>query len=87
MTQTHIWWIRRDIRLSDNQALDAALQGAERLVPLFIIEPDLMANAAPARRSFLLGALGNLDQSLQSLGSRLIVRSGPARHRPAGVIE
>ena len=51
MTQTHIWWIRRDIRLEDNQALDAALQGAERLVPLFIIEPDLMANAAPARRS------------------------------------
>ncbi len=78
MTQTHIWWIRRDIRLFDNQALGAALQGADRLVPLFIIEPELMANAAPARRRFLLQALGDLDQALQTLGSRLIVRNGPA---------
>ena len=41
MSQTNIWWIRRDIRLNDNQTLHAALEDAEYLVPLFIIEPEL----------------------------------------------
>ena len=78
MGTTHIWWIRRDIRLHDNQALDAALQGADQLVPLFIIEPELMASAAPKRRSFLLHALADLDKQLHDLGSRLVIRKGPA---------
>ena len=67
MSRTHIWWIRRDIRLQDNQALDAALKGADHLVPLFIIEPDLMDAAAPKRRAFLLDALSDLDGTLSLL--------------------
>jgi len=78
MTQTNIWWIRRDIRLQDNPALDAALQNTDWMVPLFIIEPDLMANAAPKRRAFLLSALSDLDRELHERGSRLVVRQGPA---------
>ena len=78
MGETHIWWIRRDIRLQDNQALAAAIQGADHLIPLFILEPELMDNAAPFRRAFLLNALMDLDRQLQALGSRLIVRTGPA---------
>lgn len=78
MTQTQFWWIRRDIRLQDNQTLQAALKDALRLVPLFIIEPALMDSAAPKRRAFLLNALADLDDQLRSLGSRLVVRQGPA---------
>lgn len=78
MSQTHIWWIRRDIRMHDNQALDAAIKNADHLVPVFIIEPELMSNAAPKRRAFLLHALSDLDRRLQEGGSRLIVREGPA---------
>jgi deoxyribodipyrimidine photo-lyase len=78
MGHTHIWWIRRDLRLHDNQALEAALQGADQVVPLFIIEPELMESAAPKRRAFLLNALDRLDHQLKTLGSRLIVRRGPA---------
>jgi len=78
MTPTHIWWIRRDLRLHDNQALFSALQGAGQLVPLFIIEPELMDAAAPKRRAFLLNALADLNHQLKALGSRLIVRMGPA---------
>ena len=78
MSKTNIWWIRRDIRLHDNQTLEAARQDADHLIPLFIIEPDLMDDAAPKRRAFLLNALSDLDQQLQSLGSRLVVRQGPA---------
>jgi len=78
MTRTHIWWIRRDIRIKDNQALEAARQGADQLIPLFIIEPHLMDEAAPKRRAFLLNALSSLNQQLKTLGSRLIIRQGPA---------
>lgn len=77
MRQTHIWWIRRDIRLHDNQALEAACLGADQLVPLFIIEPELMDQAGDRRRAFLLNALADLDQQLRTLGSRLIIRQGP----------
>jgi deoxyribodipyrimidine photo-lyase len=78
MTETHIWWIRRDIRLQDNPTLTAALEGAKKLIPLFILEPALMDSAAPRRRAFLLNALADLDRQLSDLGSRLIVRRGPA---------
>jgi len=79
MSQINIWWIRRDIRLNDNQTLHAALEGAEYLVPLFIIEPELMAEAALKRRAFLLSSLAELDQQLRKRGSQLIIRQGPAR--------
>lgn len=78
MSRTHIWWIRRDIRLNDNPALQAALQNADILIPLFVLEPELMESAAPKRKAFLLQALGDLNQQLQQLGSRLVVRQGPA---------
>jgi len=79
MTKTNIWWIRRDFRLYDNQTLDAAIKGADHLIPLFIIEPELMSDAAPKRRSFLLAALSDLDQKLRERGSQLIIREGPAK--------
>ncbi len=79
MPQTSIWWIRRDVRLRDNPALDAALKNGDCLLPLFILEPDLMEKSAPKRRAFLLHALANLDRELQHRGSHLIVRRGPAQ--------
>ncbi len=78
MSPVNIWWIRRDIRLKDNQTLQAALKDADQLIPLFIIEPEIMEAAAPKRRAFILNALRDLDQQLRNLGSRLIVRQGPA---------
>ena len=78
MSQLHIWWIKRDIRLQDNQALKSARQNTDHLIPLFIIEPGLLDSAAPKRRSFLLNALADLDRHLQALGSRLVIRQGPA---------
>jgi deoxyribodipyrimidine photo-lyase len=78
MPYTHIWWIRRDIRLQDNEALLSAIQSADQLVPLFILEPVLINGAAPKRLNFLFQALQGLDRQLQELGSHLIVRQGPA---------
>lgn len=79
-----IWWIRRDLRLGDNQALQGALQQAEQVIPLFILDPTLEQSAwsSPKRLAFLYGGLAALDASLRQCGSRLVVRRG----QPAAVL-
>ena len=74
-----IWWIRRDVRLDDNQALAAALARGGRVLPLFIVDPHLVEGThrnASRRRSFLWAALRALDDDLRSRGSRLVIRHG-----------
>jgi deoxyribodipyrimidine photo-lyase len=76
--ETAIWWIRRDLRLSDNQALAAALSQAEVVVPVFIMDPKLLASpyASQKRVAFLFEGLQTLDLDLVKRGSKLIVRNG-----------
>jgi deoxyribodipyrimidine photo-lyase len=78
MKQTAVWWIRRDIRLHDNPAVQSALQLDAVFLPLFILEPDLLKGAAPKRVAFLFQALRDLDRELKSHGSGLLIRQGPA---------
>lgn len=75
---TAIWWIRRDLRLTDNQALHAALAQAKHVIPLFILDPVLLASpySGEKRLAFLLGGLRQLAADLVKRGSRLIVRLG-----------
>jgi len=69
-----IWWIRRDLRLSDNPALQAAVADGRGLVPLFILDRHPIQFPAAKRQAFLLTGLRQLDADLRSRGSRLIVR-------------
>ncbi len=39
---TSIWWIRRDLRLADNQALQAAMNNSRLVLPVFILDPKLL---------------------------------------------
>jgi deoxyribodipyrimidine photo-lyase len=75
-----ILWFRRDLRLTDNPALQAALTHATRLLPVYIHAPDEEAPWQPgaASRWWLDHSLRQLDRSLRRLGSRLIVREGPS---------
>lgn len=79
-----VWWIRRDLRLTDNQALTAAWRQAAQVIPLFILDPTIAASPwySPQRMAFLLGGLRALDRALRERGSRLIVRAG----EPAAVL-
>jgi deoxyribodipyrimidine photo-lyase len=81
---TLIWWIRRDLRLTDNQALSAALAAAEQVLPVFILDPRLLASpyTGDKRTAFLFDGLRALDADLRSRGSRLLVRRGD----PAAVL-
>jgi deoxyribodipyrimidine photo-lyase len=76
--KTAIWWIRRDLRLSDNPALGRALDSAENVVPVFILDPSLLRSRynGETRTAFLFGGLRELDRSLRERGSRLVVREG-----------
>ncbi len=75
MEKTSIWWMRRDLRLSDNPALYAALE-AGSVIPLFILDPKF-DSASPRRRNFLYEGLHALDRDLRARGSYLVLRSGP----------
>ncbi len=74
-------WFRRDLRLSDNPGLlDAAQRSVGQVVPLFILDPAILAaaNTSAARVAFLLESLRALAAELRVRGSRLIVRTGPS---------
>ena len=70
---TAVVWFRRDLRLSDNPTLRAALDAADEVVPLFVVDPRLWEPASANRRWFLVGCLDDLDEQL---GGGLVVRRG-----------
>lgn len=75
-----IWWIRRDLRLSDNYTLNAALATGKPVIPVFILDLSLATAKRQRRLGFLFQALRTLDLELKNAGSGLVIRSGqPAR--------
>ncbi len=83
--KTAIWWVRRDLRLDDNPALEAAMAGANQVVPVFIQDPALLSSpyVGDKRLSFLNQGLGALHEDLLARGSGLLIRKG----RPAAVLK
>ena len=75
----------RDLRLHDQPALDAAVRAGGPVVPLFVLDPDLLRRS-PNRRRFLLESLADLDRSLVRCGSRLVVREGEVVARTLDVV-
>jgi len=74
---TSIWWVRRDLRLTDNPALREAMVNGP-VIPVFIFDPILLASpyVGEKRLAFLLAGLHQLDADLRARGSRLIIRRG-----------
>ncbi|MDP2013925.1 MAG: deoxyribodipyrimidine photo-lyase [Actinomycetota bacterium] len=69
-----IMWFRRDLRLRDNPALNAALDASsEGVIPLFVLDPKLWEASGTARQAYLLASLESLNTSL---GGLLHVRRG-----------
>jgi deoxyribodipyrimidine photo-lyase len=84
MPTTAILWFRRDLRVHDHPALDAALAGADRVVPVFVLDEALLSGRwpAPNRLWFLRESLVALAISLEARGAALRVLRG----RPADVL-
>jgi deoxyribodipyrimidine photo-lyase len=68
----------RDLRLSDHPALAAAAREHDAVLPLFVLDRELLRRAAapPNRIAFLLQSLRDLDRSLRRRGARLVLREG-----------
>ncbi len=72
-----ILWFRRDLRLSDHPMLTAAVASGRPLIPVFILDPE--TDALGAAPKFRLGlAIETFAKTLGAVGSRLILRRGPA---------
>jgi deoxyribodipyrimidine photo-lyase len=87
--KTNLWWIRRDLRLADNQALQAAIADGGLVTPVFILDPVLLSSpyVGEKRLAFLLGGLRELDRALRRRGSYLVVRQGKAFEQLAVLAE
>ncbi|MGB7971264.1 MAG: deoxyribodipyrimidine photo-lyase [Candidatus Deferrimicrobiaceae bacterium] len=75
-----IVWFRRDLRISDNPALSAAVAGGVPVVPVYIFDPEGEGGYPAGRGSqrWLHGSLIELDRTLRRSGSRLVIRRGPS---------
>jgi deoxyribodipyrimidine photo-lyase len=72
-----LYWMRRDLRLADNPALCAAVAAGGAVIPVFILDPETEAQgAAPLWRLGL--SVAQIAADLETAGSRLILRRGPA---------
>jgi len=77
---TAIHWFRRDLRLNDNTALNAATKEHTRLIPTYVLSSwrgHHRWTGAP-RQKFLCDCLGSLDRGLRQIGSALVLRQGDA---------
>lgn len=75
---THLLWFRRDLRLSGQPALAAAVASGEPVIPVYILDDETPKHRkmGGASRWWLHRSLALLDADLQERGSRLVLRQG-----------
>jgi deoxyribodipyrimidine photo-lyase len=83
MPKRVIHWFRRDLRITDNTALHAAVEAAGsegEVIPVYIASDWKGTHGwtGPVRQEFLCGCLGSLSKNLEAIGGRLIIRRGDA---------
>jgi deoxyribodipyrimidine photo-lyase len=74
-------WFRRDLRLRDHPALDAAAQKGP-VTAVFVLDEVLLKTNEGLRTAFMYRTLRALDEDLRSHGGRLTVQRG----RPEDVV-
>jgi deoxyribodipyrimidine photo-lyase len=88
--QTVLHWFRKDLRLTDNTALQQAATEATQVIPVYVLS-DWKKNhgwTGSNRQHFLCGCLESLAKNLESIHSRLICRCGdPLRELEALIKE
>lgn len=78
-------WLRRDLRVCDHPALSAALEQADKVIPVFCLDRRLLCgrHRSGARTQFMIECLRDLERSLQKRESGLVILDGrPERELP-----
>lgn len=86
MSDLILFWHRRDLRITDNVGLAAARQRSAKVVGVFCLDPQILTrdDIAPARVTYMLGCLAQLQQSYQEAGSQLLIlHDEPSQAIPA----
>ena len=73
-----LYWIRRDLRISDNPALSEAVNSDALVVPVFIYD-EWFSELGAAPKFRLEKSLLFLQKQYKGLGSYLLIKKGPAR--------
>ena len=68
-----IVWFRRDLRIGDHPALNAAIESSDEIVPVFILDKSQIEEAGAKLLAYMGQSLRSLDQSL---GNRLHIIEG-----------
>ncbi|MEL6925033.1 MAG: deoxyribodipyrimidine photo-lyase, partial [Bacteroidota bacterium] len=83
MSTTAIYWLRNDLRLHDNETLVQAIEAADRVLPVYCIDPRQyqlleygFRKTGMQRWYFLKQCLQDLRRQLQSIGGDLLIRVG-----------
>jgi len=71
--KTSIMWFRRDLRINDHPALLAAIESADQVIPLFILDKKQIDEAGEKLLAYMGQSLRALDGSL---GNRLHIIEG-----------
>lgn len=76
MEKVNIFWFRRDLRIDDNHGLFEALNAGLPVVPVFIFDPEILANFRnpnDARLTFIHRCLSDLHREFRNYKSGLQV--------------
>ena len=75
MSDLILFWHRRDLRVSDNLGLSTAAEQGSKVVGMFCLDPGILDgdDIAPARVTYMIGCLQELQSSYQQLGSQLLI--------------
>ena len=75
-----IFWFRRDLRLEDNTALNAALSNHDKVLPIFIFDTNILEELEETdpRVSFIYSTLKSIDNELSKDGSGVSCFKGKA---------
>jgi len=78
--QRVIHWFRRDLRITDNTALNRAVETSVEVVPVYVLSSWSGQHhwTGEPRQRFLCGCLESLSRNLSEIGSRLVYRQGDA---------
>lgn len=84
-----ILWFRKDLRLADNSALEAAIAAGGPVIPVYIWAPEEAGTWAPggASRWWLHQALASLSGELRVRSGELILREGNSLDELRDIIE
>ncbi|NJR38416.1 MAG: deoxyribodipyrimidine photolyase [Leptolyngbyaceae cyanobacterium CSU_1_4] len=86
MADLILHWHRRDLRITDNIALYSARRKSSKVVGVFCLDPGILRreDVAPARATYMIESLRELQESYLQAGSQLLIFQGlPTEVLPA----